>query len=158
MKKFLSLLVLMTALSSCEEDVKFNNPAVQGFKNNELWKAEDFTATLTDGGTSLTVVGNNGFETLTLHTVAYDAGTYTLGPGSSNTASFEFSADGVTEDYTTNVTDGGGEIVISADPRETDLSKGFITGRFKFFALDSAGNELSFINGYFYKVRFAAAP
>lgn len=158
MKKFLSLLVLMTALSSCEEDVKFNNPAVQGFKNDELWKAEDFTATLTDGGTGLTVVANNGFETLTLHTVAYDAGVYTLGEGSSNTAAFEFDADGITEDYTTNVKNGGGEIRISEDPRETDLAKGFITGRFKFLAKDSAGTELSFINGYFYKVRFTAAP
>jgi len=157
MKKFLSLLVLMTALSSCEEDIKFNNPAVQGFKNNELWKAEDFTATV-GADMSLTVVANNGFETLTLHTTSLNAGAYTLGENSENVAAFEFDADGILEEYSTDDALGGGKIVISADPRETDFTKGYITGRFTFLALDSAGNELSFQNGYFYKVPITPVP
>lgn len=146
----------MTALSSCEEDVKFNNPAVQGFKDNELWKAEDFTATI-GADASLTVVATNGFETLTLHTDGYTAGTYALGENSENAATFEFDADGVQEEYSTDDALAGGSIVISADPRETDFTKGYITGRFKFLALDSAGSEVSFQNGYFYKVRIAGA-
>lgn len=157
MKKILSLFVLMAALSSCEDDVRFNNPAVQGYKDNEVWRADSFSAII-GSDQSLTVVANTGFETLTLRADDYIPGTYDLGGSSPSTAAFEFNADGILEEYTTEDEAAGGEITISANPTETDLTKGFITGTFKFLSVDSQGNELSFQRGHFYRIPITTAP
>lgn len=157
MKKILSLFVLVATLSSCQDDVSFNSPAVQGYKDREVWQAGEFTATV-GSDSSLTVTAVRGFEKLTLRTQDSDAGDYTLGETSANTATFVFSADGVTEEYSTLDTDASGRISISANPLETDLSKGFITGTFRFLALDSEGNELSFTSGHFYKLPVTRIP
>jgi len=151
MKKFLSLLVLLTVFTSCEDDVKFNTPAVQGLKDNELWKASKFTATVgTDN--SLTVTATNGFETVVLKTASYSAGSYPLGVNEANKASYTLAADGIEDNYQTGTGVGSGEIVISDKITETDLTKGFITGTFRFSGLNDAGDAVYFQEGYFYKV------
>src|SRR5688572_24092667 len=119
MKKILSLLVLLVTFASCEEDVKFNDPAVQGLKNDELWKAAQFTATLGGDG-SLTINGTNGFETLTLRTASTDPGVYELGVNNSSMASFVVNVEGVEMSYLTGTGIGDGEIEISDDVNETD--------------------------------------
>ena len=154
MKRILSLLLLVVVFTSCEDDVKFNNPAVQGFKDNEVWKADDFTATI-GSDNSLTILAHRDFETLTLRVADFDPGTYQLGGSSASTANYIFSADGITSEFTTLDDLAGGQIRISPDPRETNLAGTtgrYITGTFTFLAVDEDGYEVSFQRGWFYKV------
>ena len=143
--------MLLVVFTSCEDDVKFNTPAVQGIKDNELWKANKFTATVGIDN-SLTVTGANGFETVVLKTASTSAGTYALGVNEVNKASYTLSADGIDENYQTGTNLGSGEIVISDKITETDLTKGFITGTFRFNGVNDAGEVVYFQEGYFYKV------
>ncbi|MCW4468636.1 membrane lipoprotein lipid attachment site-containing protein [Flavobacterium sp. MFBS3-15] len=151
MKKILSLIVLVAVLTSCEEDVKFNNPAVQGLKDNELWKATDFTASR-GGDNSLTITADNGFEIITLKTQNIDPGVYTLGINESNKATYTLSVDGIEMFYSTGTNIGDGEITISADPTETNITAGYITGFFHFNAEDEAGDVINFQRGVFYRI------
>ena len=158
MKKFLSLLVLLVTLCSCEEDIQFNTPAVQGLKDNELWKATEYTATIGVGG-SLTIEATNGFETLVLRTVSSTPGmSFQLGENESNKATYSLDADGIVFEYQTGTDLGDGLIEISDNPGETDLSKGFITGTFRFNAVDDSDDVVNFQNGFFYKVPIQVAP
>jgi len=158
MKKILSLLVLLVALCSCEEDVQFNNPTVQGLKDGELWRAAQFSATKGSTGV-LTVTATNGFETVTLRTQSADAGTYPLGVNETNKASYVLSTPETgTETYQTGTGTGDGEITISALPAETNVAAGFITGNFKFNAVDSEGNVVNYQDGVFFKVPVQAIP
>jgi hypothetical protein len=157
MKRILSLLVLLVAFTSCEEDVKFNTPAVQALKDKVLWKATQFTATR-GSNNSLTVTATNGFETVILKTSKVNPGTYTLGVNETNKATYSLDADGITEFYQTGTDLGNGEIIISSDKNETDLTAGFISGTFHFNAEDSEANNVNFYQGVFYKVSIAPAP
>ena len=151
MKKILSLLVLLVVFTSCEEDVKFNTPAVQGLKNNELWKATQFTASRGIDN-SLTITATNGFEIVVLKTASLSAGAYTLGLNEVNKASYTLSADGIEDDYETGTNLGSGTITISDKIIETDLTKGFISGTFHFNAVNGADEDVFYQEGYFYKV------
>ncbi|AXG73436.1 hypothetical protein DVK85_03990 [Flavobacterium arcticum] len=158
MKKFLSLLVLLVAFSSCEEDIQFNTPAVQGLKDNELWKATEYRAILGGGG-SLTIEATNGFETVVLKTVSSTPGmSFQLGVNEVNKATYSLNADGLSYDYQTGTDLGDGLIEISDNPIETDITKGYITGTFRFNASDEFGELVNFQNGFFYKVPIQAAP
>jgi len=149
MKKILSLLVLLAVFTSCEEDVKFNTPAVQGLKDNDLWKATEFTATVgTDN--SLTIQATNGFETLILKTSKTNARAYVLGVNEVDKASYSVAVDDLGLDYQTGTDLGSGEIKIT--PQDTDLVAGYITGTFHFRAISDDGDEVFFQNGVFYKV------
>ncbi|MEL1245635.1 DUF6252 family protein [Flavobacterium sp. DGU11] len=157
MKKILSLIVLLAVLTSCEEDVKFNNPAVQGLKDNELWKATEFSA-VKGGDNSLTISANNGFETILLKTQNIDPGVYALGVNNSNKASYTLSVDGIEMFYSTGSGIGDGQITISADPRETNLAAGYVTGKFYFNAEDEDGNVVNFQQGVFFRVPITSGP
>ena len=153
MKKILSLLVLMVAFASCEEDIQFNNPAVQGLKDNELWRAANFSAMIGGDG-SLTIIADNGFETLTLRTASTDPREYELGINEQNKASFVLylEDEGIEMSYQTGTGVGDGLIVISGNPAETNLGQGYISGTFRFNAFNGSGNVLNFADGVFYKV------
>lgn len=158
MKKILSLILLSAAFISCEEDVKFNDPAVQGIRDNELWKATDFSASR-GADNSLTITADNGFESITLTTDDIVPGVYTLGEDEANKATFTLSVDGVEMFYSTGAGIGDGEITISANPEETNIVAGYITGFFHFNAEDEDGNVLNFQEGVFFRVPIqAAAP
>jgi len=158
MKKILSLLVLLVAFSSCEEDVKFNNPTVQGFKDDTLWRAVSFSATQQVSNGALTVVASNGFEILTLKAQSALPGTYSLGVNENNKASFVFTSPELNSAYQTGAGVGDGVLVISANPEETNVAGGYITGNFKFNAEDSEGAVLNFRDGVFYKVPITMVP
>lgn len=64
MKKQLLYLFLFLAFVSCNDDVKFNNPALEGQKDNVFWRAIDAKATLSSG--FLTIEGFTRNEKLTL--------------------------------------------------------------------------------------------
>ncbi|QEE49095.1 hypothetical protein FUA48_05720 [Flavobacterium alkalisoli] len=149
MKKILSLLVLLVTFASCEEDVKFNNPAVQGLKDDELWRAAQYTATR-ETDNSLTIVATNGFEILTLRTASVDPGVYDLGVNEQNKATFSVSVDGIEQNYQTGTDLGDGKIEITVE--DTDMAQGFITGTFRFNAVEDDGTVLNFRNGVFYRV------
>jgi hypothetical protein len=158
MKKILSLLVLMVVFTSCEEDVEFNTPAVQGYINNELWRADNFTAQLTGNG-SVVITASKDFETIVLRTTDKTPGTYTLGVSDANRASYTISElTGVGDSFQTSAEEGVGEIVISNDARETDLARGYISGTFHFNGYNDAGTIAYITNGVFYKVPLTPAP
>jgi hypothetical protein len=64
MKKHFLYLFLFFAFISCSDNVKFNNPAFEGQKDNVFWRAVDAKATLVDG--ILTIEGFTRNEKLTL--------------------------------------------------------------------------------------------
>lgn len=157
MKKFLSLLVLLVAFASCEEDVSFNDPAVQALKDDELWKATDFTATIHVGATvnTLVVEAHNEFETLVLKTHSTAPLEYELGINNIDKASYSISADGIEMEYETGTDKGWGVIQILGDPRDTNFTTtagGYISGKFAFTALDDEDGQVSFQEGYFYRI------
>lgn len=158
MKKILSLLVLLVTFASCEEDVKFNNPAVQGLRNNELWRAAQYTASMGGDG-SLIIQATNGFETLVLRTSSIDPGTiYELGQNEQNKASFTINVPelGGEITYQTGSGIGDGEIFINTD--DTDLTQGFVSGTFWFNASADDATSINFQEGVFYRVPITAAP
>jgi hypothetical protein len=155
MKKFLSLFVLLAVLSSCEEDIQFNTPAVQALKNNELWRATAFSATRgTDN--SLTIQATNGFESLVLRTANTNPGEYDLGENETDKASYVLVVDDYQENYQTGAGIGSGSITISDNITETNVAAGYITGTFHFAAVSEDGDEIYFQEGVFYKVPITA--
>ena len=151
MKKILSLFVLLGVLASCEEDVKFNNPAVQGLKDNELWKASEFSAILS--GSSLTIEATNGFETVILQTNGAEPGQYELGVDEANRATYMLSVDGIEETYRTGADMGNGLIEILEKDTKIEGNTRYISGKFYFNAVDeSEENVVNYQNGVFFRV------
>ncbi len=106
MKKILSLVVLMAAFTSCEENVQFNDPSLQGEKNYGLWRAADAHATIGADG-SVTIEGITVDEQVILRTSSFQNGTYPLGTtNQSNRASFISTINGMEDIYTTGVFSG----------------------------------------------------
>lgn len=158
MKKILSLLVLLVTITSCEEDIQFNTPAVQGLKDNELWKATEFNATLGGGG-ELTIEATNGFETVVLKTESSTPGmAFQLGISEINKATYSLMADDISFNYQTGTGLGDGLIEISNEPGETSIQNGYISGTFRFNAVDDGGDTVNFQRGFFYKVPITAIP
>ena len=149
MKKFLSLLLVALAFTSCEDDVSFNNPSVQGEKDNVFWRASDYRASVAGG--SLTVSAFTPYEILTLKTVSSAPGTYILGEDDLNVATYSIELDGATSTYTTGTDIGDGEIIIDAAQ-----AAGTISGKFKFNAHITtdplAGLVVNYQYGVFYRV------
>lgn len=155
MKKILSLLVLVLVLASCEDDATFNNPSVQGKKDNVFWRASSSHATVVGG--ALTVYAFTPFEILTLTTSSTAPGTYELGVDSANSVSYTFEADGVESSYATGPELGDGEIEIEVSP------EGTVTGTFFFNAPATSATPIglpvtNFQEGHFYRVPIQAAP
>ena len=150
-KQFLYIFVLF-AFISCESDVKFNNPAFEGQKDNVFWRAVDSKAILATNG-SLTIEAYTRNEKVTLKTTSTNPGTYFLGTSTSKTATYVLTDASGTITFLTGIGIGNGEIVIE----EYDAVNKTITGTFKFNAenVDNnplAGPILNFQYGVFYKV------
>jgi hypothetical protein len=78
MKKQFLIIIVLFAFISCQEDVRFNNPSLQGLKDNVLWRAVDSRATIEANG-SLTIKGYAQNEIVTLKASSVGSGTYVLG-------------------------------------------------------------------------------
>ncbi|MBP6557387.1 MAG: hypothetical protein KA213_03415 [Flavobacterium sp.] len=101
MKRFLSLIFVAVAMTSCQEDLKFNNPGLQGLKDDVFWTASDARAYLTGNG-RLSIEALTDFEVLTLSTSGPNEGTYVLGTTNlNNAATYTSSFDGVDLEYAT---------------------------------------------------------
>jgi hypothetical protein len=148
MKIIFSTLILLLALSSCQEDVKFNEPAFQGIKDNVFWQASSSKAKLNTDGT-LTIEGSTATETVTLKTNSVNIKDYELGVTETRKASYEFRTAEGKMIYTTGIEIGNGTVTIT----EYDVAKHTISGSFRFNAVNAFfKTNLNFQKGVFYKV------
>ncbi len=101
MKRFLSLILIAAAMTSCQEDVKFNDPGLQGLKDDVFWTAGDTKAYL-DANGRLSIEAKTQFETLTLNTSGTNEGTYVLGTTNvNNSVTYSSTIDNVDLEYAT---------------------------------------------------------
>jgi hypothetical protein len=151
MKNQFLYLFLFFAFISCSTEVKFNNPAFEGQKDNVFWRAVDAKASLGSGG-SLIIEAYTRNEILTLKTTSATAQTYPLGTSTSKMATYVLKDANGTITFSTGIGIGNGEIVIE----EYDAVNNTVTGTFKFnaeniFNNPLAGPFLNFQHGHFYK-------
>ncbi len=155
MKKIAALFVLVLTMSACTDEITRNNPAFEGLKNGDSWRAADVTAMKSANGT-VVLTGLTQFETLLLKTSSSNPSTYILGSGIANQASFIISQNSQEISYQTGINKGEGKIIIT----EFDDVNQTITGSFEFKApkleptlpTDLEPAELHFQKGVFYKV------
>jgi hypothetical protein len=101
MKRFLPLFIIAIALSSCQEDVKFNTPGFQGLKDDVFWRANDARAYISTSG-DLTIEALTEYESITLTTSGANEGVYVLGTANtSNSATYTSNFNGVELEYAT---------------------------------------------------------
>ncbi len=105
MKKFLPLFIIAITLSSCQEDVKFNNPGFQGLKDDVFWRANDARAYVSGTG-ELRIEALTEYEKLTLTTTSTNVGTYILGTAGASNATYTSNFNGVDLSYGTIATPG----------------------------------------------------
>ncbi|MFV5701694.1 DUF6252 family protein [Flavobacterium sp. XS2P12] len=163
MKKYFLFIVVIFSLVSCEEDVRFNSPSLQGMKDNVFWRAVESKATITSANV-LSIEAYTRDETLTLKisvpTTAVDPDikssyiTYFLGTSESKKVTYAITdAAGVIVTFSTGFGIGDGQIVIT----EYDTVNNTVSGTFKFNAENTDNNPLAgavvnFQQGVFYKV------
>jgi PBP1b-binding outer membrane lipoprotein LpoB len=157
MKKYLYLFLSVFLISSCAEDVKFNNPAFQTLKDNVFWRAQSYEAYITATG-NLVIEGQLGFEKVTLQTASPSQQTFVLGQDDISKASYSNTLPEVTEEFTTGVNSGNGQIIITDYNAESST----ISGTFKFTAVNSntesaEKKQVHFSEGVFYKVPVAVS-
>jgi hypothetical protein len=101
MKRFLSLFIIAVAFSSCQEDVKFNNPGFQGLKDDVFWRANDARAYV-DASGNLSIEALTAYESITLSTSSANVGTYILGTTNvNNSATYSSNFNDVELEYAT---------------------------------------------------------
>jgi len=83
MKRFLPLFIIAIVFSSCQEDIKSNNPGFQGLKDDVFWRANDARAYISATG-KLSVEALTQYEQITLNTSSANVGTYVLGTTNTN--------------------------------------------------------------------------
>ncbi|MBX9808018.1 MAG: hypothetical protein K2X95_09500 [Flavobacteriaceae bacterium] len=146
MKNQFLYLFLFFAFISCSTEVKFNNPAFEGQKDNVFWRAVDSKATLVNG--VLTIEGFTRNEKLTLiipspttmvsHNDKNSYVTYILGTSTTKTATYVLTATSGTITFSTGLGIGGGKIVITG----YDGVNNIVSGTFKFNAENVNSNPL----------------
>lgn len=152
MKNLVCLLLVSLHFISCQEDIKFNEPSFQVIKDNVFWRAISYNATRSTSGV-LTIEAFTRNEVLTLKTSSTTLNTYTLGTGTSNTASFKITNKTVSTLFSTGSDFGDGEIKIT----EYDAINRTVSGEFK-FNVENKDNDplfdssINFQNGIFYKI------
>ncbi len=152
MKKIISLVLLLFIVSSCSEDVKFNNPAFQSLKENVFWRAANYNASSTANG-GFIIEGDLGFEKVILKVPEPTAQTYILGRDNITIATYLNTQSSTPSRFSTGANKGDGQIVIT----EYNAENKTISGTFKFTALneDEKNTEkpkVSFTEGVFYKI------
>lgn len=150
--RFFSAIAVFCVLTSCEDQVKFNNPAVQALKDNVLWSSTLFTAVQSSDG-SLTIEAYQKNDILTLKTGSIETKTYILGDNDINKVELVTTKGDAATVFSTSENIGNGQIII----KEVDATNHTITGEFKFNAKNESVDPLavksvSFTKGIFYRV------
>ncbi|PWA05639.1 DUF6252 family protein [Flavobacterium psychrotolerans] len=161
MKKGIYFLLFLIGLTSCSQDVTFNNNAAfQGVKDNVFWKASDAVAKIGTGSSlNIEAVTVNEKLTLTMPLPAKLVSqrdkstyiTYDLGASEAKKAIYVNTLNAVVLTYQTGFGIGDGQIVV------TDYDGATISGTFRFNAknTDATSEEAPILNlqsGVFYKV------
>ncbi len=101
MRKYLSLIIIALAFSSCQEDLHKNDPGFQALKDDVMWRGTDTRAYLSSSG-ALRIEAVNQFEQVTLNTHSATENTYVLGTTyTGNSASYTSSFNNLDLDYET---------------------------------------------------------
>ena len=150
MRKLIVLIAVVFTAFSCEEDVRFNNPSIQGMKNNVFWRALESKAIIAPDR-SLVIEAYVGNEVLYLKTNDTISKVYALGINDVDIAAYVLKkgVDKIT--YATGINVGNGQITII----KNDKVKNRISGTFKFNANNTDDNSvadpvLNFYQGFFY--------
>jgi len=144
MKKLMPLFFFALLFAACE-DTETNSPALQGEVNDVFFKASDARAVQNEDGT-FTLQGTNQDEKLTLHIKKAEPGSFALGEGQSNFATYE---DAAGNKYSTSP-NGEGRINLT----ESCISCGTLTGTFRFTAIRPGIDTITVQKGFFYDVSF----
>jgi len=152
MKKVIIVFVVSLFMNSCSDDVVFNNPSVQGLKNDVFWRALQSKATLSKDGT-IAIEAVTLKETLTLHLSSTQVKTYVLDTNAIDYVSYASRETSPVIALTTQSRKGTGKITIT----EYDAIKKTITGTFTFVipyvtSGTQESKEFYFSQGVFYKV------
>ena len=93
-------------------------------------------------------------------TEATDPGEYILGEDDINVATYDFDIDGINDFFTTGTQVGNGIIEITEENTNLEsANKKYISGNFRFNAVNDEGAVVNFKDGVFYKVPvIIAAP
>jgi len=160
MKKVAGILTLLIAFCSCTQEIKFNNPSVQGMKDNFLWRAKSSSVISDVANNTLTIMAVYQLETLTVtvqrptRIVTKETPiTYALGVDNFNTVNFHYTLNGTNLNYITGTNVGDGQVIIT----EFDPAIKTLTGTFRFNSKNSTNNPLgndiiNFNQGVFYKI------
>tara|TARA_R110002126_G_scaffold53875_11_gene145913 strand:- start:343 stop:825 length:483 start_codon:yes stop_codon:yes gene_type:complete len=157
MKKYLLVVFAIIFLSSCEEEVQFNNPSFQGLKDNVFWRATQSEATISANG-SVVIKAYAVNEVVTLKTSASTVQVYAIGTSNSSTATYVLTTTAGAITFSSGIDIGNGQVQIT----EYDAVNKTISGTFKFnleniFNDPLAGATLNFQQGVFYKVPVKSA-
>jgi len=158
MKKLIILFLATITLSGCTQEVTFNNPSVQGTKDNYFWRAQSYSTTIDPVTNTILLEANSQFETLKLKMPLPSATnpcpiTIVLGTGSASEATFSYIVGGQTLIYTTGANAEDGQIILT----EYDSINKTVSGTFRFNSFISTTNTLvnpivNFTQGVFYKI------
>jgi hypothetical protein len=156
MKRWMFLLPVIMFVTSCTEDIKFNNPAFQTLKDNVFWRAQNYNAYIAGDGT-MTVEGYLGYEKITLTTASPVVGTYILGVDDISTGYYGNDLPEKQSEFSTGTDKGNGQVIIT----EYNVENKTISGTFKFIAVnlneeDTENPKVSLTEGVFYKVPLTA--
>lgn len=116
MKKIASFLLVLFVFNSCSEEIKFNDVAFQGLKNNVLWKAFEYKAVVATNG-SLSLQATYLEESFTINLNSANKGVYNFTPISVPKATFVSLQAGETITFKTNKSTnyGTGDDIISGE-------------------------------------------
>jgi hypothetical protein len=172
MKKIFALLMIVTVLASCEEDVSFNTPAFEARKDNFMWRASDYTAVYDFASSTLTVSAFLGFEKMIM-TVSpveiigdangafFQDATFDLSNNPDAVVTYSYVSNGQTYLYSTDIEDeANGQFVLSNGVVQ---KPGTISGTFRLDApyvgeIPNAPERINFQNGVFYDIPITFSP
>lgn len=172
MKKIIALLMVVSLLTSCEENVSFNTPAFQARKDNFMWRASSYSAVYDVAQSSLQLTAQSGFEKVTITvspvvvtgdgtTAFFQDATFDLKNNTEAIATYDFVNNGQTYSYTTEVEDiANGELVLKNGAVQ---KPGTVSGAFRFDApyqgdIPNAPERINFQEGVFYEIPLTFAP
>jgi hypothetical protein len=148
MKKWMFLLPIILFVTSCTEDIKFNN----------FWRAQNYKAYVAGDGTVI-VEGNLDYEKITLTAASFAVGNYVLGIDDLSKGYYINDLPEKKSEFSTDTDQGNGQITIT----EYNAENKTISGTFKFTAIslnedDAEKPKITFTDGVFYKVPLTSIP
>ncbi|PBJ11332.1 DUF6252 family protein [Flavobacterium sp. ACN6] len=151
MKKYFYFLSFLLLLTSCTEDVRFNNPAFQTLKDNTFWRAQIYKAGTETSGVFI-IEGSLGYEKISFQLPEPSQKTYILGIDEVAKAVYKDTFSGQEVEFSTGEGKGSGQIIVT----EYNTVENTISGTFKFTAInvDPAAEKQAayFTEGVFHKI------